>query len=700
MANVTIAKSAGFCFGVDRAVRMVYSELEKNTKVATLGPIIHNQDVVNDMRSKGARIVNSVDELEDGETVVIRSHGVGRDIYEKIAAKGNHMLDATCPFVSRIHKIVAEKSAEGYFILIAGDAAHPEVEGIVGHCGKNYYVFRDNFELKDFFEKNYKKLKKKLAIVAQTTYNIIVWGECLKVIPADDPDIVIFDTICNATGSRQSDAAELAKRSDLMLVVGGRHSSNTVKLFEVCSKYCRTYHIENAQELSELDLPAAENIGITAGASTPAYIIKEVQTKMTENENLTAGTDEDIDFAEAIDQSFKKIHTGEKVKGVVAAVGDTEVTVDLGTKHTGYVKLEDLTDDTSKKASDIVSVGDELELIVTKVDDQAGTASLSKRKVDEQAGYEKIAKAKDEGTILEGVVTQVVNKGVIVRAYGVRVFIPVSQSGLPRGAELDQLLRKKVEFVIIDAPEGKKRPVGSIKAVLNVRREEARTKFWETAKIGDVYTGKVKSITSFGAFVDLGGIDGMVHISELSWKRIKHPSEVVSVGDTLEVYIKDLNREENRISLGYKKAEDNPWEIFLANYKVGDVIKATIVSITSFGAFARIIDGVDGLIHISQIADKKVENVKDILSEGQVVDVKIINIDTEKKRISISMRALLEDEPDEEESESETLTDEVPEEETEAGTGSVETEKAEEAVTDEAPAAESEQETAAEAGEE
>ncbi len=357
-----------------------------------------------------------------------------------------------------------------------------------------------------------------------------------------------------------------------------------------------------------------------------------------QNNNL----EEDINFEEMIDQSFKKIHTGEKVKAYVEAVNKSEVIVSLGTKHTGYVALDDLTDDPTKTPADIVKVGDEIELIVIKVNDQEGTVALSKRKIDEQAGFEKIMKAKEEGTVLEGTIQHVVKGGVTVSCFGVRVFIPASQTGLPRGAELDQLLKKKVQFIILEVTENRRRAVGSIKAVLNAKKEEAKAKFWATAKVGDVFKGTVKSLTSFGAFVDLGGIDGMVHISELSWKRIKHPSEVVSVGDTLEVYIKDLNQEENRISLGYKKAEDNPWEIFKANYKVGDVVKATIVSITSFGAFAQIIDGVDGLIHISQIADKKVENVKDILSVGQEVDVKIIDIDTEAKRISISIRALLE----------------------------------------------------------
>ncbi len=652
MNSVTVAKSAGFCFGVDRAVKMVYNELEHNQRVATLGPIIHNTDVVNDMKKRGARVIEDVEELLPGETVVIRSHGVGRDVYDKIAEKGCRMLDATCPFVAKIHKIVDEKTREGYLILIAGDVNHPEVQGIIGHCEQNFIVFKDNFELKAIFEKNQNFLGKKLAFVAQTTYNIVVWEECLKVIPKDDPDIVIFDTICSATDTRQSDAAELAKNSDVMLVIGGKHSSNTVKLYEVCSRYCRTYHIENSEELTSLKLPCAGKIGITAGASTPAYIIKEVQTTMTENINLTANQDEEIDFAEALDQSFKKIHTGEKVKGVVVGVDNAEITVDLGTKYTGYVKLEDLTDDPAKKPEDIVAVGDEIDLIVVKANDADGTVALSKRKVDEQAGYDTVVKAKEEGTVLEGTVNRIVNKGVTLVYLGVRIFIPASQTGLPRNADLEQLYKQKVQFKVIEVDEGgRKKAIGSIKAVETAKKEEAKAKFWAEAEIGKKYVGKVKSLTSFGAFVDLGGIDGMVHISELSWKRIKHPSEAVSVGDTLEVYIKDLDQENNRISLGYRKEEDNPWDKFMAEYHVGDVVKATIVSVTSFGAFASIIDGVDGLIHISQIADKKVENVKDILSVGDVVDVKIIDIDEESKRISISMRALSEGSDDEAEDE-------------------------------------------------
>lgn len=353
--------------------------------------------------------------------------------------------------------------------------------------------------------------------------------------------------------------------------------------------------------------------------------------------------EEDINFEEALEKSFKKIHTGERVKGYIAALNNSEAIVDIGTKHTGYVPLSELTDDPSKKPADVVKVGEEVDLIVTKINDQEGIVTLSKKKVDELVGFDNISKAKDEDAVLDGIVQNVVKGGVLVSVDGVRVFVPASQTGVGRDKSLDVLLKQNVQLKIIEVNEQRRRAVGSIKAVAKAQREAAKAKFWEDAEIGKVYKGEVKSLTNYGAFVDLGGIDGMVHISELSWSRIKHPSQVVKVGDVLEVYIKDLDKEAGRISLGFKKAEDNPWEKFRNNYSVGDVVKATVVSITPFGAFAQIIEGVDGLIHISQIADKRVDNVADILSVGQEVDAKIIDIDIEKKRISISIRALLED---------------------------------------------------------
>lgn len=640
--SIKVAKSAGFCFGVDRAVKLVYEEIEKGGKVATYGPIIHNTNVANEIEAKGVRIVNKLSDLQNDERLILRSHGVGKNIYDELKEMGNEYIDATCPFVARIHKIVREQSEQGKIVLIAGDREHPEVDAIVKHCPGECYVFADEEELKEIFQKNYGFLKKKVAIVAQTTYNIIVWNKCIDIIPDTLKDVTeIFQTICNATSDRQHAAIELAKSSDVMIVIGGKHSSNTIKLFSVCSKYCRTYHIENSDELYDIDLSGASDIGITAGASTPAYIIKEVIQKMSE---IQKTQEEEINFAEALEQSFKKIHTGERIKGIIVAVNNSEAIVDIGTKHTGFISLSELTNDPSKKPADVVSVGEEVDLVVIKINDQDGIATLSKKKVDEMVGFDNIVKAMEEGKILEGTVQRAVKGGVIVLVDGVGVFVPASHTGLGRDEDIEKLVKQQVSIKLIDVIPQRRRAVGSIKLVQKAIREEAQKKFWETAEVGAVYKGEVKSITNYGAFVDLGGIDGMVHVSELSWKRIKHPSEVVKVGDVLEVYIKELNSETGRISLGYRKSEDNPWEKFKASYNVGDVVKATVVSITPFGAFASIIDGVDGLIHISQIANQRVDNVKDVLSVGQEVEAKITECDIENKRVSLSMRALLADE--------------------------------------------------------
>ncbi|MDE5792871.1 MAG: bifunctional 4-hydroxy-3-methylbut-2-enyl diphosphate reductase/30S ribosomal protein S1, partial [Oscillospiraceae bacterium] len=593
-------------------------------------------------------IISQGAELKPQEYVVIRSHGVGKNIYDEIRALGNPVIDATCPFVKRIHDIVAKETARGSFILIAGDEQHPEVQGIIGHCEQNYFVFRDKFMLKDFFQNLTRNFQKTLAIVSQTTYNSILWGECLKVLPKEDFNIVVYQTICSATEERQTAAAGLASQSDCMIVIGGKHSSNTMKLYDVCSEYCKTYHIENADELNTLDLLNAKSIGITAGASTPAYIIKEVIFTMQENLGKVPETEEDIDFVQAMqeDSYSAKLRNGDRVKGIVMSINNSEVIVDLGAKQTGSVPASELTNDPTKKPDEVVTVGEELDLIVTKVSDQEGMAVLSKKRVDEQAGVDKVIKAKEEGTVLEAVVSTVVKGGVNVYYEGVRVFIPASQTGLPKDKDLETIKGDTVKFVILEAPERRKSAVGSIRAVARKERNAAKAKFWENAEVGKEYEGEVKSLTSYGAFVDLGGIDGMVHISELSWNRIKHPSQVVSVGDVLKVYIKELDPEKQRISLGYKRTEDNPWEKFKAEYAVNDVVTAKIVSITSFGAFAQILDGVDGLIHISQLADRHVENVRDVVSVGDEVQVKIIGIDLENKRISISIRELLQDQED------------------------------------------------------
>ncbi len=649
--EIIVAEHAGFCFGVDRAVKIVYNVLNEGKKAVTYGEIIHNRDVTDELAAKGARIVNTPEELAEitDETVVIRSHGAGKDIFKLLEEKGIQYCDGTCPFVKRIQKIVEEKSSDGFDIIIIGDKNHPEVRGIASYCNNMAEICANDIQLVDYFKKNNKNLKKKVAIVAQTTYNISKWDKCVHIAAEACPDAEVINTICSAAAERQNSAERLAKIADLTVVVGGKHSSNTVKLAEICGKYCKAcVHVENAGELDfEYIKGLIRNntrekfiVGITAGASAPAHIIKEVTNQMSEKlQNM----EEDFNFEEAVDASFKKIYTGQRVKGYITAVNDAEAIVDVGTKHTGYVSLDELTNDPSLKPADVVKPGDEVELIVIKVNDAEGIVTLSKKKVDAMIGFDKIVKAKEEDAVLEGTVSSVVKGGVIIIYEGTRVFIPASQTGVRRNEKLEELVKKTVRFKIIEVNEQRGRAVGSIRQAENEERDAVRTKFWDTVQIGDVFKGEVKSLTSYGAFVDLGGIDGMVHISELSWSRIKHPSEVVKEGDVIEVYVKDLDREKNRISLGYKKDADNPWVKFAEDYSVGDVVKAKVVSITPFGAFAQIVPGIDGLIHISQVAEKRVTNIKDVLSVGEEVEAKITEIDTDKKRIGISIRALLED---------------------------------------------------------
>lgn len=646
--KIILAKSAGFCFGVNRAVTIVNNLLEEGKKVTTLGPIIHNPHMVAELAERGVEIADTPNDLSSMDrTLVIRSHGVPQSVIDEIEQKGISYENATCPFVSKIHQIVKDNSREGKVILIAGDENHPEVQGIVGHCEGEHYIFKNYEDLGKLLKKLENIENISICVVAQTTYDVKEWKNCLKLLKKVYTNAKIFDTICSATSIRQSEAEKLASISDIMVVIGGRQSSNTAKLFSVCKSKCeRTYLIESAAELDDIALIDADIIGITAGASTPARIIKEVFNTMTENIEKTENTAEN--FAELLEESLKNFNTDEKVHGVVVGIAPNEVYVDVGRKQAGFIPLAELSNDPNAKAEDLVKIGDELDLLIMRTNDQEGTIMLSKKRLDAIKGWDEIIKANEEDTPVTGFVTDVVKGGIIAVANGVRVFIPASQATATRGEPLENLLKKEVSFKIIEVNKGRRRAVGSIRAILKEERQKLADKFWETAEIGKKYTGTVKSLTSYGAFVDIGGIDGMIHISELSWGRIKHPSEVVKVGDTVEVYIKDLDREKGKISLGYKNTEDNPWEILKRDYPEGTVTEATIVGMTDFGAFANILPGIDGLIHISQISTERIEKPQDVLKIGDKVTVKITKIDFDKKRISLSIRELLEDQKSEE----------------------------------------------------
>ena len=627
------AKTAGFCFGVNRAVQLTYDLLAQGHKVATLGPLIHNPQCVEDLLQKGVVIADTPDDIPQGYEAVIRSHGVSCAVENEVREKCTDMHDATCPFVAKIHRIAKKAEQEGCILLVAGDAKHPEVQGIVGHTDGEVHVFENLEQLKQISSAGI--CEKSVFVVAQTTFQVTKWTECSEFIKKVYTNAKIFDTICNATLARQEEAEELSRRCDLMVVVGGHHSSNTQKLVSVARQFTNAVAVETADELDLKLLQGVKRVGLTAGASTPSSVIEEVLNRMSD-----VIREEELSFEEMINSdSMKPVRAGDIVKGVVTSILPNEIQVDIDGKQTGIVKFDDFTDDASVQLNQAVKVGEELELYVLNVRDQEGIANLSRKKLEENKGRQEVREAAENGTVLEGTVSEVNKGGLVVKVKGVRVFVPASQTTLRRNEDYAALDKQKVQLVIKEY-NPPRRIVGSIRDVLAAEADAKRAAFWETVEEGKTYTGVVKSLTSYGAFVDIGGVDGLVHISELSWNRIKHPSEVLSVGDSIEVYVKSLDNENKKVSLGYKKDEDNPWEKLKSEYPVGSVFTAPVVSLTKFGAFVRILPGVDGLVHISEISNERVEKVQDALKVGDEVQVKLLDVDFDKKRISLSMKAL------------------------------------------------------------
>jgi len=637
--KVTLAKSAGFCFGVDRAVSLVEKAVENGGSVATLGPIIHNKHVVQRFAEQGVRQLNGPDEAEPGSQVVIRSHGVSKFVYDQLEHKQVHIIDATCPFVKRIHKIVSAAEEQGRQPIIIGTRVHPEVEAIAGWCS-HPLVFETPQELEEWFSDDAQRSHLPVTLVCQTTSTQNLWESCKKIIKKVCTNSEIFDTICEATEKRQKEAGELSKICDAMVVVGDLNSSNTKRLAMICKQSCRCVAlVEDADELDLSHFSHANSVGITAGASTPAWIIKEVNNKMSEE--IKVETVQEENFAELLEQSIKTLNNGDKVIGIVTAIGNTEIQVDLGTKHAGYIPVDDFSSDPTVKPEEVLKVGDEIEVVVVHVNDSEGTARLSKKRLEAGKAWEEVEAAAESKAVVEGVITEENKGGIVANVKGIRVFIPASQTGVPKGGDLAALVKQTVQLKITEVNRARRRVVGSIRAVSSELRKAAQEKIWNEIEVGKKYQGTVKSLTSYGAFVDIGGVDGMVHVSELSWNRIKNPAEVVKVGDEIEVFVISYDPEKKKISLGYKTAETNPWTMFTTQYSVGDVATVKVVKLMTFGAFAEIIPGVDGLIHISQIADRRIGKPEDVLAEGQEVEAKIIDVDAENKRISLSIRALL-----------------------------------------------------------
>ena len=648
MKTLLVAESAGFCFGVQRSVELAEELIAREGGCASLGQLIHNEDVVRSLEEKGMRVVERPEELRPGEAVLVRAHGAAPAVYEQLEKVGARVTDATCPKVKAIHTIVQRASREGRFVLIIGMRRHPEVEAICGWCGE-HRVLENPAQMQAFLEENPGLWEKPITVVVQTTQTRNNFNECCEIIKKRCTNAKISDTICLATFTRQEEAAKLAACCDAMVVIGGKHSANSVHLAQICGEHCANVQfIERTEELDLDRLRCAETVGLTAGASTPAWIIKEVRNKMDEiKEEIKVEeprVEKELSFDEMLEETLKPIYNGDKVSGTVVAITGTEISVDLGTKQTGIIPTEEFTED-GTKLEDAVKVGDTLEAVVVRVNDVDGVVTLSKKRLDAAKIWNEVEAAVEDGTVMEGVVTEENKGGVVVSVKGVRVFVPASQTDLPREAELSQLLKKTVRLKITEVNKARKRVVGSIRRVAQAERRERTEAIWNNIEVGKRYNGVVKSLTSYGAFVDIGGIDGMVHVSELSWGRIHQPSEVVSVGDEIEVYVINFDREKRKISLGYKDPNGNPWTQFTSKYQVGDIAPVTIVKLMDFGAFAEVLPGVDGLIHISQIANRRIGKPGDVLTVGDVVDAKITAIDEEKHKISLSIRALSEPAP-------------------------------------------------------
>ena len=649
---IQIAVNAGFCFGVKRASRVLEDLLNKSpssTKIYTFGDLIHNPIYLSRLEKFGIQSVN-YDAISDiakstddshSAILLLRTHGIVKELENEILSltaiyPNFKVLDMTCPFVKRIQNIASAETNENTFFLLLGSSNHPEVQSILSYANGDKIALSTAIDVEIFLKSN--KINQKTLIVAsQTTQNQEEWKKTRKIIENLCTNAIFFDTICDVTEKRQAEARKMAESSDQMIVIGGKNSSNTAQLYHICKSACsKTFWIESAEELSSV--PYSNGVvSITAGASTPVDIIMEVHKKMSTNEEI-------MSFEELLDGSLKSLHTGEVVSGIVTEISEQGVYLDLGAKVTGFIAAEQVSADyPAVQPRDVLKIGDETKVFVIHVDDKSGIATLSKKRVDKDQNWFSFVENCQVGTILEGTVKAAVKGGVIVEIGDQQAFVPASHSGLPRNAELSSLVGSVQKIKIIEVNEQRKRVTASIRLAKSEAKKAEMTALWSSLSVGQHFTGKVKNLTSYGAFVDIGGVDGMVHNSELSWKRIKHPSQVVSVGDEIEVFIKEIDVDKKRISLGYKTDAMDKWAMFIQNHHVGDVIEAKITSMMPFGAFAEVYEDVEGLIHISRISMEKIAKPEDVLSIGQVVQVKITEIDHDNRKLSLSIRALLEE---------------------------------------------------------
>jgi len=630
--KVTTAKSAGFCFGVHRAVDVVYKEVENGGYVYTYGPIIHNEEVVEELKRKGVRVINSPEELKDAPkgTIILRSHGVTEAIYQKLASYGHEIKDATCPFVKKIHKVVREQSEQGRYIIIIGNRNHPEVEGIIGWVkntdnGNRYSVIQEEEEAKSFSV----PLDQKLCIVSQTTYNYKKFQDLVEIISKKGYDIFVLNTICNATQERQNEAYQIAKQSDAMIVIGGKASSNTRKLYEICKKECEnTYYI---QKLDDLDLnlfKSFRNVGITAGASTPNKIIKEVHTVMSEKS-----------FQQLLDEEeVVKISAGDIVEGTVLAVKEDEIILNIGYKSEGIITKNEFTNSPNVDLTSVVKVGDKLQAKVLKVNDGEGQVALTYKRLAAEKGNKRLEEAFNNQEVLTAKVSAVLNGGLSVIIDEARVFIPASLVSDTYEKDLSKYNGKEISFVITEFNPRKRRIIGNRKQLIVAEKEKLKKELFDKLTVGATVEGTVKNITDFGAFIDLGGADGLLHISEMSWGRVENPKKLFKVGDTVKTFVKSIQGD--KIALSMKFEDQNPWINAESKYAVGNIVTGVVARMTDFGAFVELEPGIDALLHVSQISKDHVDKPSDVLKIGQEITAKVVEFNKEEKKISLSIKAM------------------------------------------------------------
>ncbi|HHT51456.1 MAG TPA: bifunctional 4-hydroxy-3-methylbut-2-enyl diphosphate reductase/30S ribosomal protein S1 [Eubacteriaceae bacterium] len=628
--EIYLAKSAGYCYGVQNAINMVEKSIrDSKINIYTLGHIIHNRQVIEKLESQGVYSIDKIEDINDG-TIIIRSHGVQPNIYEKVSEKNLVLVDATCPYVKNIQKKVERYYQDNYQIIIIGDEEHPEVIGVNGWCNNSAIILNDIEQVKKI--PNYKKI----CIVAQTTIVLEKFLEIVSRIVSKAKEIIIFNTICDATKNRQDEAANLAKKVDVMIVIGGYHSSNTQKLVSISKEYCKNvFHVETYRDLPIVELIKYNKIGITAGASTPNWIIKEVISKM-ENE-FNKEEIMPMDFEKSIEESMVKIKPGDIVFGEVISISEEDIIVNIGYKSDGKIIKSEFTMDKDSDLKDLIQIGDKIELEVLSLNDGEGYVALSKKRVDDKKATKRLNEIFENQEIISGKIKKSIKGGFIVDIGIKDVFMPISHYHIRFIKDPESVVGQSVKGIIIEYNPERNKIIFSQKIVLEREISEKKEKIFNSIEVGDKISGKVKSIVKFGAFIDLGGIDGMIHVSDLSWQRVNHPEDVLSIGDTIEAMVMEVDKEKERIKLSLKHLVENPWEKVFKLYSIGDKVNVKIVKTTSFGAFAEIIKGVEGLIHKSQISFENIDNVEEHLSIGQEVETEIIDMDKEKKKIGLSM---------------------------------------------------------------